>query len=113
MGGASGPAVLSFHGVRVLLPFDDGRLLADWATAVEIHGEMHPRICVCCGEQISEAGREQSRNPNLCPSCSSLWDGMIEEDERLARATELPEAAVLQAAAEAKRVRRPGTPTAP
>jgi hypothetical protein len=37
---------------------------------------MHPTICICCGERISESGRGFSRNPNLCPSCSSLWDGM-------------------------------------
>ncbi|MGA2863326.1 MAG: hypothetical protein ABSF95_02450 [Verrucomicrobiota bacterium] len=42
---------------------------------------MYPKICICCGEGISEAGRDFSRNPNLCPSCSSLWDGMDEEGQ--------------------------------
>jgi hypothetical protein len=37
---------------------------------------MNPRICICCGEEISEHGNKLSRNPNLCASCSSLADGM-------------------------------------
>ena len=37
---------------------------------------MKPRICICCGEEISEHGNTLSRNPNLCASCSSLADGM-------------------------------------
>jgi hypothetical protein len=37
---------------------------------------MKPRICVCCGEPISEKGNALSRNPNMCASCSSLTDGM-------------------------------------
>ncbi|MGA2659040.1 MAG: hypothetical protein ABSH34_16180, partial [Verrucomicrobiota bacterium] len=44
---------------------------------------MHPAICICCGERISETGRDFSRNPNLCPSCSSLWDGMEDDNSRL------------------------------
>jgi hypothetical protein len=39
---------------------------------------MKARICVCCGEPISETGNALSRNPNLCASCSSLTDGMGE-----------------------------------
>lgn len=46
---------------------------------------MYPKVCICCGEGISEAGRDFSRNPNLCPSCSSLWDGMDEEGLRGSR----------------------------
>jgi hypothetical protein len=41
---------------------------------------MKPRICVCCGEPISEKGNVLSRNPNLCASCSSLADGMGEAE---------------------------------
>jgi hypothetical protein len=37
---------------------------------------MKPRICICCGEEISGHGNTLSRNPNLCASCSSLADGM-------------------------------------
>ena len=37
---------------------------------------MRPRICICCGEPITEHGNALSRNPNLCASCSSLTDGM-------------------------------------
>jgi hypothetical protein len=37
---------------------------------------MNPRICICCGEPMSEHGGEFSRNPNLCASCSSMMDGM-------------------------------------
>ena len=39
---------------------------------------MKPRVCICCGEPISEKGNALSRNPNLCASCSSLTDGMEE-----------------------------------
>jgi hypothetical protein len=41
---------------------------------------MKPRICVCCGEPIAESGDALSRNPNMCASCSSLADGLGEED---------------------------------
>jgi hypothetical protein len=37
---------------------------------------MMPRVCVCCGEPISEKENVFSRNPNMCASCSSLADGM-------------------------------------
>ncbi|HWX20803.1 MAG TPA: hypothetical protein VN578_12970 [Candidatus Binatia bacterium] len=37
---------------------------------------MKPRICICCGETMSERGNALSRNPNVCASCSSLADGM-------------------------------------
>jgi hypothetical protein len=43
---------------------------------------MKSRICVCCGEPISDEGNILSRNPNLCASCSSLADGMGEADTR-------------------------------
>jgi hypothetical protein len=39
-------------------------------------GDMNPRICRCCGEQIPELGNMLSRNPNVCASCSSMADGM-------------------------------------
>src|SRR5437867_1209808 len=41
-------------------------------------GTMKPRICICCGEAMSEKGNALSRNPNVCASCSSLADGMDE-----------------------------------
>ncbi len=41
---------------------------------------MRPRVCICCGEAISERGNELSRNPNICASCSSLADGMDDSD---------------------------------
>jgi hypothetical protein len=43
---------------------------------------MNPRICICCGDRIPESGKALSRNPNMCASCSSLADGMWEEEER-------------------------------
>jgi hypothetical protein len=39
---------------------------------------MSPRICICCGETMTERGNALSRNPNICASCSSLADGMEE-----------------------------------
>lgn len=41
---------------------------------------MQPSICICCGEAISLIGNALSRNPNLCASCSSMADGMADED---------------------------------
>ena len=41
---------------------------------------MNPRVCVCCGEPISEEGNAFSRNPNMCASCSNLADGIGEAD---------------------------------
>lgn len=41
---------------------------------------MQPSICICCGEAISLIGNSLSRNPNLCASCSSMADGMADED---------------------------------
>lgn len=41
---------------------------------------MNPRICICCGEPMSEKGNALSRNPNVCASCSSLADGMAQLD---------------------------------
>jgi hypothetical protein len=35
-----------------------------------------PRVCICCGEPMSQKGNALSRNPNMCASCSSLLDGM-------------------------------------
>jgi hypothetical protein len=43
------------------------------------------RICICCGEPMTEAGNALSRNPNLCASCSSLADGMEETKDRKIR----------------------------
>lgn len=56
---------------------------------------MKPRVCVCCGEPISEKGSALSRNPNMCASCSSLADGMGEADEQqpLSPQVEQPSAA--------------------
>jgi hypothetical protein len=34
------------------------------------------RVCVCCGEKMSEKVNPLSRNPNVCASCSSMADGM-------------------------------------
>ena len=45
--------------------------------------DMKPRICICCGEEISEHGNTLSRNPNLCASCSSLADGMDLSDHSM------------------------------
>ena len=39
------------------------------------------RICICCGEPMVERGNAQSRNPNVCASCSSLGDGMEVDNE--------------------------------
>ncbi len=41
---------------------------------------MKPRVCVCCGEPISEKGNASSRNPNMSASCSSLADGLVEAE---------------------------------
>ncbi len=43
---------------------------------------MRPRVCVCCGELMSERGGALSRNPNICASCSSLLDGIDENDDK-------------------------------
>jgi hypothetical protein len=37
---------------------------------------MKPRVCMCCGEPMTERSVALSRNPNVCASCSSLADGM-------------------------------------
>lgn len=37
------------------------------------------RICICCGERMGEQAK-LSRNPNVCSSCSSLADGIDEEE---------------------------------
>jgi hypothetical protein len=37
------------------------------------------RICVCCGEQMTQASRFL-RNPNLCDGCAGLVD-CVEETE--------------------------------
>ena len=39
---------------------------------------MNSRICICCGEAMTERGNVLSRNPNVCASCSSMADGMDE-----------------------------------
>ncbi len=39
---------------------------------------MNPRICVCCAEPITVHGYADSGNPNLCASCSNLWEGRSE-----------------------------------
>jgi len=37
-------------------------------------------VCKCCGEVIPPRGDLHSRHPNLCASCSSMSDGMLESD---------------------------------
>ena len=44
----------------------------------ELSTRMKPRICICCGEPMTESLASLSRNPNVCSSCSSLVDGMDE-----------------------------------
>src|SRR5215471_8986707 len=41
---------------------------------------LKPRICICCGEAMIEHSNALSRNPNICASCSSLVDGMDDDD---------------------------------
>lgn len=42
---------------------------------------MSPQVCKCCGEPMIAGGNELSRNPNMCASCSSLADGMGEDED--------------------------------
>jgi len=42
---------------------------------------MKPCICICCGEPISQGGNRLSRNPNICPACSSFADTMDEGEQ--------------------------------
>jgi len=39
---------------------------------------MEFQACICCGEPVFP-GRVFSRHPGVCPSCSSLLDGMQEQ----------------------------------
>lgn len=48
---------------------------------------MTPRICICCGEPMSEKNTAFSRNPNICACCSSLADGMIDTEVPASRQT--------------------------
>jgi hypothetical protein len=41
---------------------------------------MKPSVCLYCGELIAESGNALSRSSNLCASCSSLSDGMMESN---------------------------------
>ena len=41
---------------------------------------MKPRVCICCGETMVAEGNKLSRNPNLCASCSSMADGLEQEE---------------------------------
>jgi len=50
---------------------------------------MRPRVCICCGERMSETGNAFSRNPNMCASCSSMADGMADEESSLEKDQEL------------------------
>ena len=52
---------------------------------------MNPRVCICCGEPMSERGNALSRNPNMCASCSSMADGMADEDSALEQQQDLTE----------------------
>lgn len=54
---------------------------------------MSPRICICCGEPMSEKGDALWRNPNVCASCSSLADGMAQLENCSADLTALVPAA--------------------
>jgi hypothetical protein len=47
---------------------------------------MRPFVCICCGEPMSARGNALSRNPNMCASCSSLADGIEENDVAVPRA---------------------------
>ena len=51
-----------------------------WPEQFQFRAElsMKPRICLCCGEPLSDTANALSRNPNVCASCSSLADGMDE-----------------------------------
>jgi hypothetical protein len=40
---------------------------------------MNPRICVCCGQPM--ARKSQSRNPNLCASCSNIIGAFRDEEQ--------------------------------
>jgi hypothetical protein len=42
---------------------------------------MNPRICICCGEPISEAAERNLDNPNLCFACSRFVDSNEEWTE--------------------------------
>ena len=39
---------------------------------------MIPRICVCCGEPMSETSERSSDNPNLCFACCRFLDNSEE-----------------------------------
>ncbi len=41
------------------------------------------RICRCCGVNIPGVRSLLSRNPNVCADCSSLADGLGEDDVRV------------------------------
>jgi hypothetical protein len=36
-------------------------------------------ICICCGEPLAVDGGLLSRDSNVCSSCSSIGDGMLDE----------------------------------
>jgi hypothetical protein len=55
------------------------------------YSKVKSTICVCCGEPMISGGGILSRDPNLCASCSSLGDGMLDE---------LVQAAVMKLAAD-------------
>ena len=42
---------------------------------------MNARVCVCCGQPLTDKAAVFSRNPNICPSCSSLLDGLDDPKE--------------------------------
>ncbi len=42
--------------------------------------KVKPTICLCCGDVIRKGRGALSRDPNLCASCSSIADGMGDEE---------------------------------
>ena len=37
---------------------------------------MKAQMCLCCGERLFGGRNDRSRHGGICPSCSSLLDGM-------------------------------------
>jgi hypothetical protein len=76
----------SIKAVRILGPGDLATLpvrhLGERSHRPALGGRViRSRVCICCGEPMIERGNDLSRNPNVCASCSSLADGMEEDNE--------------------------------
>jgi hypothetical protein len=41
---------------------------------VSYKDDMNAKVCVCCGQALTEKGYHFSRDPALCACCSSLLD---------------------------------------